>query len=305
MIAYFLQLCYEILPVFLIAVVVSAIIDKVIPDSIFKSFSKNSDRFSGILAAAVIGSLLPMCTCGMIPLVIKLREKGIKWKFLTAFLVAGNANSIPAMILTVSLGIDLVVLRFVASILYGLLVTYILAFLLPPNFKLELQYKEEADHCCDDKEKKESKELKEGEEKEDTFLADIMKETKDMIISFMPWIMLAILLAVAMEEVFEGANLSSLIVANPTVGPFFASIISFPFYFCAGTDIPLVKELIEIGIPIGTAVAFMMASPGINLTSFFVYRKAIGFRPAVIFVMVSIVATTLVGLWLNVAKATG
>ena len=97
-----LHLFAEISPVFLIAIIASSLIDQFISDEALSYIFDRTNDFVGILIASLIGSLIPICTCGMIPLAIKLHEKGLKWKSLTAFLVAGNASSIPSHMANIS-----------------------------------------------------------------------------------------------------------------------------------------------------------------------------------------------------------
>ena len=89
-------------------------------------------------------------------------------------------------------------------------------------------------------------------------------------------------------------------ISNPLISAALASVIAFPFYFCAGADVPLSQEFLKLGLPIGTIISFMLASPGINLTSFLVYRKAVGLKLALIFTLTSILAAVMIGssLWL-------
>ena len=118
MINHALHLFAEILPVFLIAIVASSLIDHYVSDETLQKLFGSSQGFGSVLMASFIGSLIPICTCGMIPLAIKLHEKGLKWPPLVAFLVAGNASSIPALILTAILGWELTALRFVTSVIF-------------------------------------------------------------------------------------------------------------------------------------------------------------------------------------------
>lgn len=284
----------EILPVFIIAVIASSLIDTWIPeDSLEKLFPKHSE-FLGVIYASFIGSLVPICTCGMIPLAINLHKKKLNWKVLTAFLVSGNACSIPALMLTVVLGYKLMWLRLLASIIFGILVTYIIALFVSKNFQLNLTPSccHTDDHCHTEQEHLSTK--------KDIF-AKILEDLFSMSINFLPWIIIAVLLASVLSTFSSSSFLLESIgkYGNPFISPLLASLVGFPFYFCAGADIPLSRELINMGVPLGTIISFMLASPGVNFTSLVVYKQAIGFKQAMVLISVSILSATLIGLVIN------
>ena len=129
------HLLEEIVPVFVFAILASAILDEFLPDEYLDAFFTEDNRFFPVFNAAFIGALVPICTCGMIPLAYKLFKKGLNWKIITAFLVAGNACSIPALWLTTVISYKVVVIRLLASVLFGILVAYGLNLFVRNDFK--------------------------------------------------------------------------------------------------------------------------------------------------------------------------
>ncbi len=294
MIHHICHLLLEILPVFLIAVIASSLIDKFLPDNYIDRVFNRNNEFVSLLSASILGSLLPICTCGMIPLALKLHQKGLHWKILTAFLVAGNANSIPALILTSVMGYKVVWIRFLGSVVFGMLVTYIISFMVKKDFKFDLKHEEHCHDghshgekaCCDHK---------------PSLFKQILDDIWSMSVNFLPWILLAIAIASLLESQSSDLKLINLILQadNHFISPFIASVIAFPFYFCAGADIPISQELFKIGVPLGTIISFMLASPGVNLTSLMVYKQAIGWKQAWVLILVSIVSAAGIGVLVN------
>lgn len=280
----------EIVPVFLFAVLVSSVLDQFLPENYVENFFKNYN-LSALFSASLIGALLPMCTCGMIPLVIKLMKRGMDWRVLTAFLVAGNACSIPALWLTIVMGYDVVLVRLLASVAYGVLVALALAALTPQNFKLELkiyqgdeQTHESKFSCCD-----------EAHHESKIKVSNVLHDFMTMCKSFLPWIIIAALIAAIFDVYMMQGALQLVQQANPWI----AALVAFPFYFCAGADVPISKELLAAGLPLGTVISFMLASPGINLTSYLVYQKLLGIRNTAYFTGASYLIAVIIGLVLN------
>ena len=87
----FLSLVIEyskaIIPAFLLALLISAVISEVLPESFFeKVLQKNGIVF--VFLSSIIGALIPLCTCGMIPLASKLQKKGAPWLIVVSFLTS-------------------------------------------------------------------------------------------------------------------------------------------------------------------------------------------------------------------------
>ena len=294
MLEYIYHISLEILPVFLVAVFFSSLIDHFLPDDFFQKTLNQSNEFLAIAFSAVVGSLVPICTCGMIPLVIGLNKKGLNWKLLAAFLTAGNANSIPAMLLTATLSWDFVLWRFIVSVLFGMLTAYGLAFFVREDYSITLEM-----GCC-------------GHDHGDCchkpkFFQKFIADLKELCFSFLPWIFLAIILAALMHQSLADGSLSmgccfGNVIApfkDSFLAPFLTAVIGFPFYFCAGADVPLAKELLLIPLGFGSVITFMLAAPGINLTSFLVYKKAIGIKAATIYLLTSILVISILGVIVN------
>ena len=291
MLSYAYHLSLELIPVFLLAIIASSLLDHYLPDSYINKLTNIKNKSLGIYISAFIGSLIPICTCGMIPLTIKLHQKGLDWRYLCSFLVAGNACSITALILTSALGWELTLIRFFASIVFGIFVTNVLILLskTKKNFELELLLK--ADNCCG------------AEPQEKTLFQKILSDLLGISKNFLPWILLAVVIATLMHKLlsFDSESIAALLISNDLYSPFLASLIGFPFYFCAGADVPISAEFVQNGVSIGTLISFMLASPGVNLTSLLVYKQAIGMKKALLLIFVSILVATVLGIIINLS----
>ena len=287
------HLLAEILPVFFIAILASSLIDKFLPQDFIDRVSSSKYLFFTVLNASVIGALIPLCTCGMIPLTVKLHQKKLHWKALVAFLVAGNACSIPALILTAKLSWDLALLRLVASISFGVVCAYLLGLIVGKNYQLNFHSDQaetcEEPSCCEHEHKK-------------NLVQVVLEDLSQMVKEFLGWIILAVLLAASFDHFFGANEIVKSVLSNPDfnlLSPVIASAIGFPFYFCAGADIPLSSEFLKLGLGAGSVISFMLASPGANLTSLLVYHKAIGWKSSWVLILVSMISASLIGIIIN------
>ncbi len=272
-----LTLVQEILPIFILAILVAALLDYFLPDDFFKSSTRLS--LPNLLLASIIGALIPMCTCGMIPLVHKIHNKGVHWVLLLAFLIAGNASSIPALILSSVLGYKIVILRLLASIVFGVTVA-LLAYVLLNKETYEMKIAAHTS-CCE----------------HEVWYRVIWADIVSMLKTFFPWIILAVVIASLLHE----TNLSALFLEgnHKILFPIIGSLIGFPFYFCAGADVPLSQELLRMNVGVGTIISFMLAAPGTNLTSLFVYKQIIGWKHSIWLFVISLITSSLLGVLIN------
>lgn len=289
---HFIGISWDIFPVFIIAIFFAAIIEEFLPSTFIDRHLKKSN-FPTMFNASIIGALIPMCTCGMIPLAFKLYKKGLNWKVLIAFLSAGNASSIHALLLTSVMGLDVVFIRFSAAVAFGLLVAYFWALIVAKDFKFEIIYKAAKGNCCG---------AEPGNGPYQERLKRVMVDFFEMLRNFIPWLLLAILVASLFNSNFNMISSSeflTMISTKSPVNPLIFSIVGFPFYFCSGADIPLSKTLLEAGVALGSVLSFMTAAPGVNFTSLMVYKQCMGMPKAITLTLISILISSIIGIVIN------
>ncbi len=84
----FLSLLIEALPFILIGVVVSALLQVFVPDRIIRRVIPKNPLLA-VLAASLLGIIVPICECGMVPAIRRLIRKGMPLHAATAFILAG------------------------------------------------------------------------------------------------------------------------------------------------------------------------------------------------------------------------
>ena len=336
-IEHFIHILLEILPVFFVAVICSSLIEVYLPDGYFEKIGlvtlagANSSweilrflsyqlrLFLMILVSAFLGALIPICTCGMIPLALGLYRKQLDWKIILAFLLAGNACSVPALILNYGIfGLEISVYRLLMARAFAVLVTYVFIFFGEAKIadfialRLVPGGSSAPEHCCADDHHHETHAAVHEHNGEDhaeddenaahvhehklgmtEVLAHIREDLVAAIKQFLPWILLSVSLASLLHFNYESLTTFQALVTNKYLSPWIFSLIAFPFYFCAGADIPMSQEFLNMGVPIGAVLAFMTASPSVNLTTVFVYKQAFGLKAAIYLTVISVLVIAL------------
>ncbi len=76
-----------------------------------------------------------------------------------------------------------------------------------------------------------------------------------------------------------------------------ASLDGLPHYVSANATVPLLDAFVSKGVPLGTALAFLLSAVGVSLPELVMLRSVMTVRLLVAFALVVLVGTTIVG-WL-------
>jgi uncharacterized membrane protein YraQ (UPF0718 family) len=76
-----------------------------------------------------------------------------------------------------------------------------------------------------------------------------------------------------------------------------AAAAGLPLYVSANATVPLLEAFVTKGVPLGTALAFLLSAVGVSLPELMMLRGVMTTRLLVLFSGVVLVGTTLIG-WL-------
>ncbi|MEX1172137.1 MAG: permease [Chloroflexota bacterium] len=247
----------------------------------------------GTMAAAGVGAVTPFCSCSSVPLFIGFVEAGVPLGVTFAFLVASPLVGPVPVILIWGLFGPFVALAYVAS---GLTIA-VVAGLVIGRLNLE-RYIE--DYVWD---------VRMGASVGETALTfedrlrDAWLQTRSIVQRVLPFVVVGI----GIGAVIHGFVPEELVVAvggpdNPLAVPALV-LLGVPLYLDAAGTLPIVEALVGKGLPLGSALAFMMAVVGLSLPELVILRRVM--KPRLIAAFVAVVATgiLLVGFGFNVILA--
>jgi hypothetical protein len=78
-----------------------------------------------------------------------------------------------------------------------------------------------------------------------------------------------------------------------------AVLIGVSLYSNAAGTIPIVKSLMEKGLPIGTALAFMMSVTALSIPEMIILRKVLKPKLLAIYIAILTVGIIFTGYWFN------
>src|SRR3989344_5151440 len=118
-ISVFVHYCIEILPALAIGFFISGFVHEFIPEDIVLKYL-GTKGVKPILYSTLIGTFLPVCCWGSLPIAVSFYKKGARLGPILAFLVATPATSVSAFLVAWSvLGLKFALYIFFAVIVMG------------------------------------------------------------------------------------------------------------------------------------------------------------------------------------------
>jgi uncharacterized protein len=124
-----------LIPAFFIAGAIAALLQK---ETVLKYFGANSNKLVCYSVAATSGTILAVCSCTILPMFAGISKRGAGIGPATAFLFAGPAINLLAIVLTARvLGLDLGIARAVAAVSMAILIGLTMAAIFERGQKKE------------------------------------------------------------------------------------------------------------------------------------------------------------------------
>jgi uncharacterized protein len=257
--------------------VVSFLRSYVSPERVRRSLAGRR-ALPGTVAAAGFGSITPFCSCSSVPLFIGFVEAGVPLGVTFAFLVASPMVGPVALILIWGLFGPLVAIAYAIT---GLTIA-VLAGLLIGRLRLERWIEEYVWSI-----RVQDAAVEHRPSLRDRVL-DAWSSTRTIVRRVFPFVIVGI----GVGAVIHGFVPTELVVAvggaeNPLAVPALV-LLGVPLYLDVAGTLPIVEALLGKGLPLGSALAFMMAVTALSLPEMIILRRVM--KPRLIAVFVTIVA---------------
>lgn len=303
----------EILPFLAIGFFLSGLIYEFVPSQ-WVERRLGGGGVKPILYSTLIGTILPICCLGSLPVAVSLRQKGARLGPVLAFLVATPATSITALLVTYGLlGLKFTVFIFFAAIAMGLVMGLVGNLIkvgprvftpqeqqaLDPVCGMNVEMGKAAKtryggetyyFCCSH-----CQQAFEGSPEEyiGTYSRNVAHRVKhvfryafvDMVKDIGPELLLGLALAALVAAVvpvgkFVGAYLSG------GLGYLFSLGFGLIMYICSTASVPLVHAFVSQGMNIGAGMLLLLVGPITSWGTMLVLRKEFGGKILAIYLAV-------------------
>ncbi|WPM32499.1 permease [Hydrogenobacter sp. T-2] len=228
----------DILPFFLIAVLITSILQGFTKLSWLKVFLKN--KRTAPIYTGFLGGLLPLCSCSMLPVANLINSMSRSYAPVLSFLIVAPVVSPVTLILTYGyFGLPMTALRLFGTLGFALFFAYMAELFFKKPSSLPLSF---------------------GGASQSGWKS-FGTHFKDNLFGIGKYLLLGIVIASLIKTLIPPE------LIRPIAGSFLSyplvSFTSIPIYVCSGEEVPIAKALRDIGFSSGVSLTFMLGGTGI------------------------------------------
>jgi len=281
-VAFFLYDVPKVLLLLLGIVTIVSFLRSFVPPERVRAVLAGRGVVAGTVGAALFGIVTPFCSCSAVPLFIGFLQVGIPVGVTLAFLISSPlVNEVALVLLWGMFGPQVAIIYMVAGLSIAIVGGLLLGRLPLERFLepwvLEVRGAGGGSHLTETSTDTEQR------------LRDAWGSTRELVRKIWPWIVVGI----GVGAFIHGYVPTDVIVDiggadNPLAVPI-VTLLAVPLYAGAAGVIPIVEALLDKGLPLGTVLAFMMATVAISLPEFVILRRVA--RPPLLAVFLGVVVS--------------
>jgi len=250
------ELLLELFPYVILGIFLAEVLKFTPWTRLVRNAMQNTPVFS-ILISSVMGIFSPLCTYGTIPIVIQLYRGGVSLAPLLTFLSASSLMNPQLFVITWGgLGAHFAFFRVVCTVLFSLMLGASVYFL--------------ENHFLNSSEQAINPRFTRTESTEKDIRSFNLKEfwsSSYNNLEFVGFYVVAgVVLSAFLETYVPIASILSVTNGAAWIDILAMAVLGIPLYACGGAVIPLVDTLVESGMSVGAAMAFLIVGPGTRIT---------------------------------------
>lgn len=247
------------------------------------------------LLASLFGAITPFCSCSSIPLFIGFVKGGIPLGVTFAFLITSPlVNEVAVAMFLGSFGVKVTAIYVVSGIILGVLGGIVLG-----RMKLEPLLSDWVKQI----QSQSTAQTADWEAEKATFmerLPQILRDAWGIVKGVLVYVLIGIGIGAAMHGYVPEGFFETYLSRDNLFAVPLAVVCAVPMYANAAGIIPVIEVFVAKGIPLGTAIAFMMAVVGLSLPEATLLKKVMTWRLIGIFFGIITLFIILLGYLFNV-----
>jgi uncharacterized membrane protein YraQ (UPF0718 family) len=242
--------------------------------------------------ASIFGAITPFCSCSSIPLFIGFLEVRIPLGITFAFMITSPLiNEVAIALFVGSFGWKITIMYIFAGILIGMIGGFVLGKLKMEKYVENFVWKVKSKKDIIKKiEKKKFKEI----------FSIISNEAFNIIKKIIWYVIIGVAVGALIHGFVPDEFFGSFLEKAGIWGVPLSVILAVPMYSNASGVIPIIEALITKGVPIGTALAFMMAVVGLSLPEALILKKVLKWQLLATFFGVVTMGIIIIGYVFNI-----
>lgn len=287
------QLSLEAAPWLVLGLIIGGLFKSLIPTAfLHKHLTKPG--LGSVVKAAILGAPLPLCSCGVIPAAIGLRQAGASKPATTSFLVSTPETGVDSISISYAmLGPFMTIVRPIAA-LFSALVTGVLVMLFGDNADSQ-PIPENKTSCCSSQVKVSAEVPSKGLLRE--AWEGIDYAFTDLYPSILKWLVIGLLFAAAVQAFVPQDWL--LQWGNSWLAMLVMLFIGVPMYVCATGSTPIAAGFLMAGVSPGAVLVYLLAGPATNVATLGVVREQMGSKTMWLYLLGIVSSALFVGVVVN------
>lgn len=257
------------------------------PDKVRKTIAR-SGKF-GYLLASSFGALTPFCSCSSIPVFFGLLEAGVPLGITLSFLITSPMiNEYLVVLMLGHFGWKITGLYVLSGLAIGTTSGVLLSRLRPEEYLMEDIHKKT---CCT--------------EKDNTYkcfkqrAAYGISEAVSILRKIFLWILVGVGTGAVIHNWVPQESIETLINRTGVFSVPLAVLLGVPMYGSCAAIVPIAVVLFQKGLPLGTALAFMMAVAALSLPEAMILKRAMKLKLIIIFFAIASCGIVITGYLFN------
>jgi len=243
----------------------------------------------GNFIAALFGAITPFCSCSSIPIFISLLKAGVPLGVTFSFLITSPIiNEYLVILMIGEFGLPVTIAYIGSGLLIGTLGGAILG-------KLKLEKHLESDIIA-------------SAHKDSNVIAHTLTtrlrygwdESVSLIQQIWLWVIVGVGIGAFIHNYIPQETIHSLMEATGIFSVPIATVLGVPMYGSCAAIVPIAVVLFQKGIPLGTALAFMMAMAALSLPEAIMLRRTMHLKLIGLYFGITTLAIIFTGYLLNV-----
>ena len=287
---FFINTIQKILYLLILVIFVSGVVRSYFSPEKTRKYLEGKSLFVGNVLASLLGIVTPFCSCSAIPLFLGFVETGIPLGVTFSFLIAAPMiNEVAVFMLFSLFGWEVGIIYMLTGLFIAIVSGWTIG-------KLKLE-KWLQDWVVD------LKHTSQEGHPEILSFNDRLQIGQEAVGDILSKVWLYILFGIGVGAFVHGYvpddSLASLINKTTWYSVPLAVLVGIPLYSCSAGAVPIAYALIEKGVPLGTALAFMMSVIGISLPELIILKKVLKLQFILIFIGILAFGITFVGYLMN------
>jgi uncharacterized membrane protein YraQ (UPF0718 family)/copper chaperone CopZ len=253
------QVLLDLSPSLLLGLLIAGLLHAYLPKGLVHR-GLSAPTFGSAWRASLIGAPMPLCSCGVVPAALALKNEGASKGATTAFLISTPQTGVDSLLVSASfLGWPFALFKLAAAFVTGLIGGGLVNRLTRHQPQLALATGGQNTGGQGSRP-----------------LRALRYALFDLLGAIDLWILAGVVAAALITTLIPPDYFSDRVWSNGILGMLVVLAISLPLYVCTTGSVPIAASLIAAGMPAGSALVFLMAGPATNLATIGAVYRALG-----------------------------